>query len=154
MLDRIRNQKDFAAGVIYILAGAGFALGALNYKVGEAARMGPGYFPLAVGVLLAATGMAVAAGSLRAKAPQETVRRPDLRTILWVLGSVVLFALLLQPAGLVVALAALVLVSSAASHEFTWRGALANTAVLILFSTGVFIKGISLQIPLWPAFLR
>jgi hypothetical protein len=71
----------------------------------------------------------------------------------WILGAVVLFGLLLQPLGLVLSLVVLVLVSSRASHEFTWKGALANTVVLVLFSLGAFIWGISLQIPLWPAFL-
>ena len=72
----------------------------------------------------------------------------------WILGAVVLFGLLLQPAGLVLSLVVLVLVSSRASHEFTWRGTLANAVILIAFSVGAFIKGISLQIPLWPTFLN
>jgi hypothetical protein len=70
-----------------------------------------------------------------------------------VLGAVVLFGLLLQPMGLIVALAVLILVSSKASHEFSWKGALLNTVVMIAFSVGAFIYGINLQIPLWPAFL-
>ena len=74
-------------------------------------------------------------------------------TMAWVLGAVVLFGLLLQPLGLVLSLLVLVVVSSRASHEFSWRGALVNGAVLALFSVGVFIKGINLQIGLWPAFL-
>lgn len=149
----IRNQKDVAAGLIYVLAGAGFSLGALNYKIGEAARMGPGWFPFWVGILLMAVGFATAAGGMRASAAEEKVKRPELRSLAWILGSVVLFGLLLQPAGLVLALAALVIVSSMGSHEFSWKGTLLNTVVLVAFSVGVFIKGINLQIPLWPAFL-
>jgi hypothetical protein len=53
----------------------------------------------------------------------------------------------------VLALVVLVLVSSRASHEFTWKGALVNTALLVAFSIVAFIEGINLQIPLWPAFL-
>jgi hypothetical protein len=149
----IRNQKDVAAGVIYVIAGAAFSLGALNYKLGDAARMGPGWFPFWVGVLLAAVGMATIASGARAHAAPEKMKRPELRAMAWILGAVVLFGLLLQPAGLVLSLLVLVLVSSRASHEFTWRGALANAALLIAFSVGAFIKGISLQLPLWPAFL-
>lgn len=150
----IRNQKDFAAGVIYVLAGAGFSLGALNYRLGDASRMGPGWFPFWVGVLLAAVGMATISASVRARAAPERLKRPELGAVAWILGAVVLFGLLLQPAGLVLALAVLVLVSSRASHEFHWGGALLNTVILILFSTGVFIYGINLQIQLWPAFIR
>jgi uncharacterized membrane protein HdeD (DUF308 family) len=149
----IRNQKDFAAGVIYVLAGAGFSLGALNYKLGDPARMGPGWFPFWVGILLVAVGMVTAAGSLNSRAAPEKVQRLQLGAIAWILGSVVLFGLLLQPLGLVLALVVLVLVSSRASHEFTWKGALVNTALLVAFSIVAFIEGINLQIPLWPAFL-
>lgn len=151
---RIRNQKDFAAGVIYIVAGAAFGIGALNYKIGEASRMGPGWFPLAIGILLVVAGIATLAGSFSRKAVAETLRVPHLPTIAWILGAVVLFGLLLKPAGLVASLAVLVMVSSLASHEFSWKGALINSVVLILFSVGVFIKGIDLLIPLWPAFIR
>ena len=151
---RIRNQKDVAAGLIYVLAGAGFSLGALNYKLGDAARMGPGWFPFWVGILLVAVGIATATAGLHPAAEQERVKRPEPRVIAWVLGAVVLFGLLLQPAGLVLALAALVVVSSLASHEFSWRGTLLNAAILIAFSVGVFIRGIHLQIPLWPAFMQ
>lgn len=150
---RIRNHQDMAAGLIYVLAGAGFSLGALNYKIGEAARMGPGWFPFWVGILLMAVGFATSAAGLRASAAEARVQRPELRSVAWILGSVVLFGLLLQPAGLALSLAVLVIVSSMGSHEFSWKGTLLNTAVLIVFSVGAFIKGINLLIPLWPAFL-
>ncbi|MBA2964317.1 MULTISPECIES: tripartite tricarboxylate transporter TctB family protein [Ramlibacter] len=149
----IRNQKDFAAGLIYLLAGAGFSIGALNYHIGDAARMGPGWFPFWIGILLAAVGLLVAGASVRAGAASEQLQRPKLGAMAWILGAVVLFGLLLQPLGLVLALVALVLVSSRGSHEFAWRGALLNTVVLVVFSIGAFIWGISLQIPLWPSFL-
>lgn len=151
---RIRNQKDVAAGLLYVLFGAAFSVGALNYKMGDAARMGPGWFPFWVGVLLVLVGLGTAWSGLAPDAAREKIKRPELRPLAWVLGSVVLFGLLLQPVGLVGALLALVVVSSFASHEFSWKGAFAAAAVLIVFSTGVFIHGISLQIPLWPAFMR
>ncbi|TFZ07569.1 tripartite tricarboxylate transporter TctB family protein [Ramlibacter henchirensis] len=149
----IRNQKDFAAGLIYVLAGAGFSLGALEYRLGDPARMGPGFFPFWVGVLLAIVGLLTLAGGVRRTAGVEGVKRLEIGPMAWILGGVVLFGLLLQPLGLVLALTVLVLVSSRASHEFTWRGALINAAALVAFSTAVFIHGINLQIPLWPVAL-
>jgi hypothetical protein len=149
----LRNQKDVAAGVIYVLAGAGFSLGALNYHIGDAARMGPGWFPFWIGILLAVVGVITAVAAVRPAAAREKLERPQLGAMAWILGAVVLFGLLLQPLGLVLALVALVLVSSRASHEFRWKGALANTVLLVIFSIGAFIYGINLQIPLWPAFM-
>jgi hypothetical protein len=150
---RIRNQKDVAAGLIYVVAGAGFSLGALHYKLGDAARMGPGWFPFWIGVLLVAVGVATAAAGLKPRALEDKLQKLELRSLAWVIGSVCLFGLLLQPLGLVLSLAVLVVVSSLASHEFGWKGTLLNATVLILFSVGAFIQGISLQIPLWPRFL-
>jgi hypothetical protein len=151
---RIRNQKDVAAGLLYMAFGAAFSLGALNYKLGDAERMGPGWFPFWIGILLIVVGVITALAGVRAAAAPEAVKRPELRPLAWVTGAVVLFGLLLQPLGLVVSLALLVVISSLASHEFTWKGALVTAVALILFSTAVFIWGINLQIPLWPSFLR
>jgi hypothetical protein len=149
----IRNQKDFAAGLVYVVAGLGFSLGALNYKLGDAARMGPGWFPFWVGLILAIVGVLNIAASVRMRAQSEKLQRPDIRAMAWVLGAVVVFGLLLQPLGLILSLIALVIVSSLGSHEFGWKGALVNAAVLTLFSVGAFIYGIHLQIPMWPAFV-
>ena len=151
---RIRNQKDVAAGLLYVLFGMAFSLGALNYKLGDPARMGPGWFPFWIGILLVAVGVVTAFSGVRAAATEEKVKPPDLRALAWVISAVVLFGLLLQPLGLVVALFLLVIVSSMASHEFTWKGAVATAVVLILFSSAVFIWGINLQIALWASFLR
>jgi hypothetical protein len=150
----IRNQKDLAAGVLYVLFGATFSLGALQYKLGDPSRMGPGWFPFWVGVLLVIVGAFTALGGLRVSATPEKIKAAELRPLAWVIGAVVLFGQLLQPLGMVAALAVLVVVASRASHEFTWTGALASAVALVLFSAAVFIWGINLQIPLWPAFLR
>ncbi|WP_252721220.1 hypothetical protein, partial [Acinetobacter nosocomialis] len=63
----------------------------------------------------------------------------DLKGLLWIAGSVALFGLLLPPLGLVVSLAALIIVSSLASPEFGWRGTIVNTIVLIIFCIGTFV---------------
>ena len=60
----IKSQKDFFSGLFYTVAGAAFAYGATNYTVGTGARMGPGYFPLLLGILLAVIGAFVIFKSL------------------------------------------------------------------------------------------
>lgn len=154
MKSRIRNQQDVAAGLLYMLFGAAFSVGALGYKLGDPSRMGPGWFPFAIGLLLVVVGAVTAWSGIRPNAAELKVRTPELGPLAWIIGAVVLFGLLLQPMGLVVSLLVLVLVSSMASHEFSWKAALASAVALILFSTAVFIWGINLQIPLWPAIAR
>lgn len=149
----IRSQKNFASGLLYIAVGLAFAVGATSYRMGDAARMGPGYFPFALGLLLACIGAIVLAGSLRPHAPPEHLPRFHLKTLAWILGSVVLFGLLLVPLGLVGSLIVLVFVSSMASHEFGWKGALVNAFVLLAICAGAFVYGLGLQLPMWPAFM-
>lgn len=149
----IRNQKNFASGLLYLGVGLAFAIAATNYRMGDAARMGPGYFPFALGLLLACIGAVVLAGSLRPGTPPEQLPKFHFKTLAWILGSVVLFGMLLVPLGLVGSLVVLVFVSSMASHEFGWRGALLNALLLLAVCAGAFVYGLGLQLPMWPAFM-
>ncbi|CAM3149930.1 MULTISPECIES: tripartite tricarboxylate transporter TctB family protein [Cupriavidus] len=150
---RIRSQKDFASGLMFILVGFGFSWVARGYSMGTAAKMGPGYFPFWLGIVLALLGALVLFGSLSSKSEEDSLARWDIKTLLWILGSVVLFGLLLKPLGMVLSVLVLVLVSSMASHEFSWKGAILNAIILVLISLGAFVYGINLQMPVWPAFL-
>lgn len=149
----IRNQKNFASGLLYIGVGLAFAVGATSYRMGDAARMGPGWFPFALGLLLACIGAIVLATSLRPHTPPERLPNFHFKTLAWILGSVVLFGVLLVPLGLAVSLIVLVFVSSMASHEFGWKGALLNALLLLAISAGAFVYGLGLQLPMWPAFM-
>ena len=150
----IRNRKDFAAGLLYICTGAGFAAGATFYKMGSADRMGPGYFPFWLGLLLAVIGIVVLIASLRTRSAPVAMPKFDWKVLAWILGSVAAFGALLTWTGLVVSLVALVLVSSLASHEFKWKGALLNAVLLLALCVGAFVYGLGLQLPLWPSFVN
>ncbi|MGE5712591.1 MAG: tripartite tricarboxylate transporter TctB family protein [Betaproteobacteria bacterium] len=144
---RIRSPKDFGAGLLYAGFGAAAILMALDYGMGSASRMGAGYFPTALGVLLMVIGIVSLVRSfVSAGAP--------IGTIAWkpaalVTSSTFLFGLLLRPAGLVPALVVLILVSAFASSRFRlqWR-ALGLMAALIAFCALVFVKGLGLPVPL------
>ena len=150
---RIRSQKDFASGLLFMLVGFGFSFVARGYSMGTAAKMGPGYFPFWLGIVLALLGALVLWGSLSSKGEEDQLARWDIKSLLWILGAVVLFGLLLKPLGMVLSVIVLVLVSSMASHEFSWKGTILNAIILVLISLGAFVYGINLQMPVWPAFL-
>jgi hypothetical protein len=150
---KIVRQKDFASGLLYIVLGIAFATASYGYRMGTASRMGPGYFPFWLGVLMAVIGAMVLLGSIRYDAKPETMQRWALRPLFIILGSVVVFGLLLETLGLVLSLIVLVVGSSLASHEFTWRATLINAAVLVAFSLVVFVYALSLQFPVWPTFI-
>ena len=151
---KIRNQRDFGAGVMYIVIGLFFTIVATQYPMGTAAKMGPGYFPFFLGILMTLLGLLVAVKALGATAAIETIPKFNWRVIAQITGSVVLYGLLLPRMGFLIAVVVLVLVSASASKEFTWKGSLINAAFLVVFTYSVFVVGLKLQFPLLPVFLQ
>ncbi|MFL6676398.1 MAG: tripartite tricarboxylate transporter TctB family protein [Massilia sp.] len=149
---KIKNHKDFWAGLMFAAFGAFFAGVGAQYTLGSAGRMGPGYFPTALGILLVLIGIVVSIGALSPKAAEQGVDRFAWSTLLLVLGPVVLFGLLLGKLGLVLCLFMLVAISSFASHEFSLKATLGNAVVLISLCLFVFVYALKLQFPIWPAF--
>ncbi len=150
----IRNQKDFGAGIMYMVIGLFFTILATQYQMGTAAKMGPGYFPFWLGLLMTALGLLILVKSLSAKAAIEKIPKFDWKIIGMITGSVVLYGILLPTMGFIVAIAVLVFMSASASHEFHWKGTLVNAIVLIVFTYSVFVLGLKLQFPLLPFFLQ
>ncbi len=148
----IKNQQDFWSGVLYILVGLGFSLGALNYSFGSAARPGPAYFPFGLGILLAIVGAMVLIGSLASK-HEKPIGNIAWRPLLIVVGSIILFGFTLPYLGMAIALPLLVLTAALAGDEFHLGEVLVNAAILTLGSWAVFIYGLNLVIPLWPTFI-
>jgi hypothetical protein len=151
---KIKSQKDFWSGLMFIAAGLGFAAGASNYSFGTSARPGPGYFPFGLGILLALLGALVLFKSLTI----ETEGGDPVGAIPWkplglITLSVVVFGLALPKLGMVVSLPLLILIASLAGDEFRLKEVLINIVVLTLGSWAIFIKGLNLVIPLWPAFM-
>jgi hypothetical protein len=150
---QIRNEQDFWSGVMFTAAGLAFAAFARQYEMGTAQRMGPAFFPTVLGLLLAALGIIIGLKSLAGETTDGKIEKFHFDALGWVLGAVVLFGLLLRPAGLIVALVALIGVSSVGSHDFKLKETAALTAGLMLLVLAVFIWGLKLTIPLWPAFI-
>jgi Tripartite tricarboxylate transporter TctB family len=150
---KIKHQQDFWAGVLFLVAGILFAWGAANYSMGSSARPGPGYFPRGLGVLMAALGLFEIVKALVSNQKDGEIGAWPTRQMLIILLGVVLFGLLLPKLGLVVALPALVFVSSIPSGEFKLKEVVITCVVLTVFSWAVFVKGLGLTIPMIPTFL-
>jgi hypothetical protein len=150
---QLRNKQDFWSGAMFIALGLGFAWQATSYQMGTAARMGPGYFPFWLGIVLALLGAIVLMGSLMPKATETRVDRFDWRVVFLVIGSVLLYGVVLKFLGVYLSVFLLVIISSLASHEFNWKVAVANGIFLVVFVYLAFIKGLGLIFPLWPSFI-
>ena len=151
---KIRNHRDFGAGIMYMVIGLFFTIVASQYQMGTAAKMGPGYFPFYLGILMTFLGLLVLLQAFSAKAAIERIPKFNWRIIAQITGSVVLYGLLLPRLGFLIAVVVLVFVSASASKEFTWKGTTINAAFLVAFTYSVFVLGLKLQFPLLPVFLQ
>ena len=147
----IRHPKDFWAGVLFIVLGGGACLIALDYAMGSAGRMGPGYFPRALGLLLALLGAILVVRSFRLQG--EPISFPTFMPLGIVLVSVFIFGVSVNYLGLVGSTILMVLVSSAASHEYRWKESVIASLALAIFVVIAFRYGLKLQLPTWPAFI-
>lgn len=151
---RLKNAKDFWSGVMFVAFGIAFVALARQYDMGTAARMGPAYFPTVLGGLLILLGAYIGFKGVSVAADDSQVDKFHFKPLLFVLGAVVAFGLLLRLGGLLVALAALIIISSIGSGEFKWREVLPLTIGLAVLVLAVFIWGLSLTIPVLPWFMQ
>ncbi|OGB38044.1 MAG: hypothetical protein A2W72_18575 [Burkholderiales bacterium RIFCSPLOWO2_12_67_14] len=158
----LASQKDFFSGLMFMVVGGAFAWGATSYEVGEGARMGPGYFPLTLGILLVILGAIVTFNSFKGGPPGgDRVGAFAWRPLGFVLGANLAFGALLVglpvlgiPAmGFIVSIYALVIIASMARKGFKLKEALILATILAIGSYGAFVYLLNLQFPVWPAFL-
>ena len=147
MASFIRDPKDFLSGLMFLSIGGAAIVLASDYPIGQAVRMGPGYFPVVLGGLLCLIGAICMIRSLirPGTTPLEGLA---VKPLLLVTLSTLLFGLLLRNAGMVAALAASIFVSSFASSKFTWKAAVLTFVLLTLFCYLVFAKALGLPITL------
>lgn len=158
----IKSQKDFFAGLIFMAVGVSFAWGSGNYNIGTAAKMGPGYFPLVLGILLALLGGFITFKALVVETEEgEKVTGWAWKPLLSIIAANLAFGLLLGglpsiqlPAmGLVVAIYALTLIASLGADGFKLKEVLILATVLALLSYLTFIVLLKLQFAVWPTFI-
>ena len=151
---KVKSQKDFWSGLMFIVVGGAFAIGALNYRFGSSALPGPGYFPFGLGLLLAILGGMILFEALTIETEDGELIGPFAwKPLVVIIVSVVVFGFALPRLGMVVSLPLLVLMSAYASDEHTWLGSIINAVILTIMSWAVFVLGLKLTIPMWPAFL-
>ena len=159
---RIKSQKDFFAGLMFLATGIAFAWGATNYTIGEGARMGPGYFPLMLGILLSIIGLFIVFEAMVVETEDgEKIGKAAWKPLFFIIFSNVIFGICLGgipkigvPAmGLIVGIYALTFVAALAGDEFKAKEVAVLATVLAVISYLAFIVLLKLQFPVWPSFL-
>ena len=145
-----------AIGLLFAVVAKGVKLGdtvlVAGYAMGTPARMGPAFFPFWLGLILIALGVLIAFLGMRTEGG-EAARFPRFhwRPIFFILGSVVLFGLILKAVGMIIAGLVLVFVSSMGNSEnFEVKPTIFLGIGLVIFCAAVFVFGLKLPIPLCP----
>ena len=128
----IKNQKDFAAGLFYIVIGLFGATTLGENEIGSLSRMGPGYFPLIISTGIILTGLAIAVKSL--------------------LLTPAFYAATLLTLGFVLSISLMVIAASCAHPLFRLRDAVISAVILTTLSALLFVGGLGLIVPMWPTF--
>ena len=145
---QIRHPKDFYAGLIFITVGIVALVIGRDYSLGTTTRMGPGYFPAMLGWLLTILGLTIALRSLIIDGPP--VGHIGFRPLALILASMLAFAGLLEPAGLVIATIALIAIGCLGSVESRAREVIILSVALIAVALGLFVYGLGLPMKIWP----
>ena len=158
----IKSQKDFFSGLMFMGVGVAFAWGATTYSVGQGARMGPGYFPLMLGILLAVLGAVVTFKSLVVESEGgDKIGAWAWKPLFYIIAANLAFGVLLGglpsiklPAmGMIAAIYGLTIISAKAGEEFKLKEVLILATILSVGSYLAFIVLLKLQIPVWPTFI-
>ena len=151
---RIKSERDFWAGLMFIVVGVVFAVGATNYSMGTSARPGAGYFPLGLSVIMATLGAIVLFKSLTIESPGgDPIGAFAWKPLIVIVVAITVFGVLLDRLGMIITVPILLFIVSLAGDEFKWKGVLVSAIVLTVGSWLVFVYGLKLTIPLWPRFL-
>ena len=142
-----RALKDIMAGGTFIVFGLAFAAGSLTYDLGTPVRMGPGYLPLILGLVLAALGVLVIAKGFIA-GEGEPIGGVDWRAVILVSAALVFFGLTVRGLGVIGALFGASLLAALARSQTSPREALVIAVGLTVLSVVIFIVALQLRLPL------
>ena len=158
----IKSQKDFFSGLMFMGIGGAFAWGATAYSLGTGARMGPGYFPMLLGVMMAILGAVITFNSLVIeRAGGDKIGKWAYKPLVFIIAANLIFGVCLGglpsiklPAmGMIVGIYALTFIASMAEAGWKYKQTFILATVLAVISYVAFVLILKLQFPVWPAFI-
>jgi len=155
----VRSQKDFFSGAMFIAVGIAFSVGATNYSVGNGARMGPGYFPLILGVLLTVLGGVIAVKALITPTEDgDKVGAFAWKPLFFIIMANLVFgacigglpSIGLPPLGMILGIVLFTFIAAKSGDEFNLKEIAVLSVILSVMSYLAFIVLLKLQFPVWP----
>ncbi len=158
----IKSQKDFFSGLMFMGVGVAFAWGATTYSVGVGARMGPGYFPLMLGVMMAILGAVITFKSLVVETVGgDKIGKWAWKPLVFIILANLLFGVFLgglpsiklPPMGLIAGIYVLTFIASMAETGWKVKNTFILATALAIGSYIAFVLALKLQFAVWPTFI-
>lgn len=146
---KIKAGKDFWSGVMFLCFTAVGLFIARGYSMGSSGEMGPGYFPIVLGIVLGALGLLLVARAIAVG--DEPVESIAIRPLLLLVIAVVAFGVTIEPLGLVLSLILTISIAALAGRESGPLEIAVLAAALAILSVGIFHFALRLPLPIWPA---
>jgi hypothetical protein len=143
----MERPRDVAGGLVVVAIGAGFFLSGRGLEPGSSFRMGPGYFPTVLSLLMVGLGAAMTVLAWRAPRQAVAFGHVPWRGVLLVAGATVLFGFALRGLGLAPVVALVVLATAWASRYASWRSSVPLALGLAAFCVLLFVRGLGLPLP-------
>ena len=147
---------------MFMAIGLAFAWGATTYSIGSGARMGPGYFPLLLGVMMAILGAVITFNSLVIeRVGGDKIGKWAYKPLIYVIGANLIFgvclgglpSIKLPPMGLIFGIYVLTFIASMAEAGWKYKQTFILATILAIMSYVAFVVILKLQFPVWPAFI-
>jgi hypothetical protein len=148
MVHGIEKPRDVVGGLLIVAIGAGFLLFGRELEMGSSFRMGPGYFPTILSLLMIALGAVMTALAWRAPHQEGAFGHVPWLGIALIVVPVIVFGLTLRGLGLAPILVLVVLTTAWASHYRSLRSAVPLALGIAAFCSVLFIRGLGLPLPL------
>ncbi|HEU4376914.1 MAG TPA: tripartite tricarboxylate transporter TctB family protein [Telluria sp.] len=145
-------NRDYYGGGLMFLLGAGAIYKGTGYEVGALSHMGPGYFPVAVGALLAILGILIALSARSAAEPDvagKPAHPPEWRGWIAIILSNIAFVVLGRYGGLLPATFAVVFIAALGDRQNTLKNAALLALAMVVVCFVVFAWALKVQLPLF-----
>lgn len=146
---KIKAGKDFWSGIMFLCFAVVGLYVARRYSLGSSGEMGPGYFPVVLGVVLAILGFLLVARAIAIG--DEPVAGDELLPLLLLVAGVIVFGLTIEPLGLVLSLMLTVIIAALAGRQSGPLEIAVLAVALATLSVGIFHFALRLPLPIWPA---
>src|SRR5262245_38772879 len=146
-MSRVKDQKDFWSGILFIAFGCAGLWFGRSFLVGTLSRMGPGFFPMMMSLALIGTGGFLVLRSLVVAG--EPIERIALLPQLLILAAIVAFGLLIERIGLALSVIAVAVSSGVAARGLRWFELAALALAMSGLSVALFVYLLGQPIPVW-----